>query len=153
MKEKEFLDWMLDSGYNQSKILGFIQACKEIERHEGSIEDHYGADSGRALLRRFRYSALDQANGRKPAHAVPVEGDAVKQTDALKKALKFYLDFLTCSQQQALLRSGELAASSRKIYAKRKPRPLSLYDAKDENDSYYSQFRPHRSGTGEKDAK
>lgn len=143
MKDKEFLDWMLDSGYNQNKVHGFIQSCQDIERHEGSIAEHFAQDGGRALLRRFRFSALDASSGRAPAHHVPPQGDLVRQAEGLKKALKFYLDFLNFTEQQAVVRSGAQGPSTRKIYAKRKLRP-DVAGSADDNDNYYSQFRPRR---------
>lgn len=152
MKDKEFLEWMLDSGYNQNKILGFIQSCHEIEQHEGSISGHYAQDGGRALLRRFRYSELDRSHGRTPGHTVPLQGDPVRQTDMLKKALKFYLDFLNCTEQQAVLRSGAQGFSARKIYAKRKLRPAAETSG-DDSDNYYGQFRPRRAAQGDKNKK
>lgn len=149
MRDKEFLDWMLDSGYNQNKIHGFIQSCQQIERYEGSIAEHFAQDRGRALLRRFRFSALDLSSGRSPAHHVPLQQDAVRQTDGLKKALKFYLDFLNFTEQQVVARSGALPPPTRKIYAKRKMRQDTSIGA-DDNDNYYNQFRPRRSAQNKK---
>jgi hypothetical protein len=145
MKEQEFLSWMLDSGYNRSKIMAFLASCKRIEEFEGSIDEHFKVDRGRNLLRKFRYSAKEQDYG-SPQHAVPIERDAVKETDALKKALKFYLDFLTCTEQKAVLKYGDTMTAARKIYAKKQrgnPSDFSSTFA-NENESYYSQFKPRR---------
>jgi predicted ATP-binding protein involved in virulence len=145
MREQEFVNWMLESGYNHNKIIIFLDSCRRIEEFEGSIDAAYAAGHGRALLKKFRYTAKDRDEGRQPAHAVPIKSDALKETDSLKKALKFYLDFLVCTEQKAVLRMGEIKKAGRKIYAKKQNQTAnSAISALTDNERYYSQFKPRR---------
>ena len=146
MREQEFTDWMLESGYNKSRIRIFVEACKLIEVHEGNLDAHFRADHCRALLQKLRYTANDREQGSKPLHAVPVDRDAVKEADGMKKALKFYSDFMTCTEQKTVLRIGSAKKPIRKIYTKKnKPDNNSLPSAFiSGNESYYSQFKPKR---------
>ena len=146
MREQEFSDWMLESGYNKSRIRIFVEACRLIEAHEGILDVHFRDDHCRALLQKLRYTANDLEKGDKPLHAVPIDRDAVKETDGLKKALKFYTDFMTCSEQKAVLRIGASKKAIRKIYTKKnKPDSASFPSAFiSGNESYYSQFKPRR---------
>ena len=116
MREQEFAQWMLESGYNRTDIAAILVNLHKIMGYEGSLDGHFREDGCRKLLRKFRYSLKDREAGVPPQHSVPIDKDPLRETESLKRSLKFYMDFCTCTQQMDLVRRGEALPSPRKLY-------------------------------------
>lgn len=79
--------------FKESTIQNRISNCKNVERYEGDLDQHFDNDQCRNLLRRLTYSAADQDMKRVPRHNIPIDGDVRNGSATLKSAVKLYAEF------------------------------------------------------------
>ena len=79
----------LQEGTIQSRI----NNCKNVERHEGDLDQHFDKDRCRDLLQRLSYSIVDHDTHNPPNHKIPIDGDLRNGSATLKSAVKLYAEF------------------------------------------------------------
>ena len=79
--------------FNEKTIQNRISNCKNVERHEGDLDQHFDNDRCRNLLHRLTYSTADQDMKRTPNHNIPIDGDIRTGSSTLKSAVKLYSEF------------------------------------------------------------
>ena len=85
--------------FKEKTIQNRISNCKNVERHEGDLDQHFDNDQCRNLLHRLTYSTADQDVKRTPNHNIPIDGDVRTGSSTLKSAVKLYAEF---RQRQSL---------------------------------------------------
>ncbi len=79
--------------FNEKTIQNRISNCKNVERYEGDLDQHFDNDQCRNLLHRLTYSTADQDMKRTPSHNIPIDGDIRTGSSTLKSAVKLYAEF------------------------------------------------------------
>ena len=82
-----------DAGSKNRQSRNRISNCKNVERYEGDLDQHFDNDRCRNLLHRLTYSAADQEMKRTPSHNIPIDGDVRNGSATLKSAVKLYAEF------------------------------------------------------------
>ena len=70
-----------------------VSNCRRVAEYEGSLDDHFDRDEMAGLLHKFEYGRKDEKQGRRPSHAVPIDGDLTSGTATLKSAIVLYAKF------------------------------------------------------------
>jgi len=92
MIENEFFEWLL-ANYPPTVAQTRLANCKNVEKYEGNLEQHFANDKGQSLLEKLSYSTNDQRNNRPPKHKIPINGDIRTGSSTLKSACTLYFKF------------------------------------------------------------
>lgn len=104
MKTPEFRKWLADEYLqrNGKPLAPGTQVsrsanCSTIEQYEGNLDAHFDRDGLAALLRKLSYSNEDRERGLKPAHRIPINGDAVNGSTTYRSAIQLYRKYRVSS--------------------------------------------------------
>ena len=100
MRTKEFRKWLeaeylqrsgrpLAAGTQVSRAAN----CSTVEQYEGDLDEHFNHDGLAGLLRKLNYTTDDQAEGRKPRHRIPINGDIANGSTTYRSAIQLYRKF------------------------------------------------------------
>ena len=97
MMESEFRDYLrsLDGGrrFQERTIQSRVSNCKNVERYEGDLDQHFDKDRCRDLLQRLSYSTANHDTNNPPDHKIPIDGDLRTGSSTLKSAVTLYVAF------------------------------------------------------------
>ena len=100
MMESEFRDYLRslhrrDGGnrFQERTVQNRVSNCKNVERYEGDLDQHFDKDQCRDLLQRLSYSAANHDTNNPPDHKIPIDGDIRTGSATLKSAVKLYAEF------------------------------------------------------------
>ena len=100
MIESEFRDYLRclrkpdgKLRFQETTIRNRVSNCKNVERHEGDLDQHFDKDRCSDLLQRLSYSIVDHDTNNPPNHKVPIDGDLRNGSATLKSAVKLYAEF------------------------------------------------------------
>ena len=100
MMESEFRDYLrsLHRGngrrhYRVKTVQNRVSNCKNVERYEGDLDQHFDKDQCRDLLQRLSYSTANHDTNNPPEHKIPIDGDIRTGSSTLKSAVKLYAEF------------------------------------------------------------
>ncbi len=92
MQEEAFRAW-LEGQYQSNTISSRISNCRNIEKSEGDLDDHFLKDQGIDLLQRLNYTKNDEQNNLPAKHHIHIDGDVYNGTSTLKQAASLYFNF------------------------------------------------------------
>ncbi len=99
MNSQKFESWLItNKNYSIKTIQNRISNCRNVERHEGDLDNHFAKDKGISLLERLSYSTENQLNSDIPNHKVPIHGDMREGSATLKYAVKLYMSYKNSAQ-------------------------------------------------------
>ncbi len=93
MKEKEFFDWLVQSGLQDKSAKSVVSRVKRIEGVYPDLDSRIADNSIELLLNVFVYTKKDEAKKRAPLHMIEIEGDPYTGTQSLRNALAQYIEF------------------------------------------------------------
>ena len=107
MLETDFKRYLRDVKQQiKSTIQSRISNCRNVEQHEGNLDEHFDNDHCQSLLERLTYSKKDADREIPLQHEIPIKGDLRKGTATLKSAVKLYQAFrLGHRNDQAMVKS------------------------------------------------
>ncbi len=95
MLEAAFRRYLRDvKQYGNGTIQSRISNCRNVEQHEGNLDEHFENDHCQSLLERLTYSKNDADRKIPPQHKIPIKGNLRNGTATLKSAVTLYQAFL-----------------------------------------------------------
>ena len=61
--------------FQENTVQNRVSNCKNVERHEGDLDQHFDKDQCRDLLQRLSYSTANHDTNNPPDHKIPIDGD------------------------------------------------------------------------------
>lgn len=97
MQRDEFKRWMMSpvGGHlTEGDANSRASNCSRVESAENcDLDTEYEYNRCEGLLAKLSYTRADKKKGKAPRHHIPINGDLVTGTDALKKAVRTYVKF------------------------------------------------------------
>lgn len=93
MKEKEFLDWLIESGQQENSARSVLSRVKRVEEAYPDLDSRFEDSSIEALMNVFTYTKKDEAKKRIPLHKIEIDGNPYTGTQSLRTALAQYIEF------------------------------------------------------------
>ena len=100
MMESEFRDYLRSlhrrdgvHRFQERTVQNRVSNCKNVERYEGDLDQHFDKDQCRDLLQRLSYSTANHDTNNPPDHKIPIDGDISTGSATLKSAVKLYAEF------------------------------------------------------------
>lgn len=94
MKEKEFLDWLIESGQQENSAGSVLSRVKRIEEVYPDLDSRIEDNSIEPLLNVFIYTKKDESKKRIPLHKIEIKGNQYNVTQSLRTALVQYIEFV-----------------------------------------------------------
>jgi hypothetical protein len=93
MNTEKFKDWLEFNGKPLNTIQNRISNCRNVEKYEGDLDQHYIKDYGLSLLKKLSYSTSDERNTSPAKHKIPIDGNMRNGSATLKQAVNLYMTF------------------------------------------------------------
>lgn len=90
---EEFKSWLEYNGKPLNTIQNRISNCRNVENHEGDLDQHFIKDYGLSLLKKLSYSTSDEQNNSPAKHKIPIDGNMRNGSATLKQAVNLYMSF------------------------------------------------------------
>ena len=87
MKEKEFLDWLIESGQQENSAGSVLSRVKRIGEVYPDLDSRIEDNSIEPLLNVFIYTKKDESKKRIPLHKIEIKGNLYNVTQSLRTAL------------------------------------------------------------------
>lgn len=85
--------WLEQQKYDAGTITSQLHRVSRVEKHHGSLDDHYINDRLQALISMLRYSKDDSRLGRPNPSKIPFDGDAYNNLASYRNAVERYRKF------------------------------------------------------------
>ena len=93
MEAEKFKNWLEFNGKPRNTIQNRISNCRNVENHEGDLDQHFIKDYGLSLLEKLSYSTSDERNNSPAKHKIPIDGNMRNGSATLKQAVNLYMSF------------------------------------------------------------
>lgn len=93
MKEKEFLNWLVKSGFKDNTARSVVSRVRRIEDVYPELDSRFEDGTIELLLNVFTYTKSDEAKKRAPLHKIEIDGNHYTGTQSLRNALTQYIEF------------------------------------------------------------
>lgn len=93
MDSEKFRNWLELETLEKKTIQNRISNCRNVEKYEGDLDNHFIKDKGLSLLTKLSYSTKNRLNNDQPKHNVPIKGDLRTGSSTLKQSVKLYLRY------------------------------------------------------------
>ncbi len=93
MNAEKFKSWLEFKGTPLNTIQNRISNCRNVEKHEGDLDQHFIKDYGLSLLQKLSYSKSDEQNNSPAEHKIPINGNMYNGSATLKQAVNLYMSF------------------------------------------------------------
>ena len=94
MKTEQFKKWLVGKGeHKQHVIESRISNCRKVEKYYNDLDLQFKKDEGNSLKLILSYSTEDKRNNAETKHNIPIVGNLLTGSAALKQAVNLYMKF------------------------------------------------------------
>lgn len=93
MNVERFKKWMEFNGRPRNTVQNRISNCRNVEKYEGNLDQHFAQDYGLSLIEKLSYSISDERNNSPANHKIPINGNIRNGSATLKQAINLYFSY------------------------------------------------------------
>lgn len=107
MKEREFRQWLEDTGKGPKTINSRISNLSKIEQFYGDLDILMVKDLGRSVIDELNYTIDDEFYNRSQRHKIPIDGNIRNGSATYKSALVLYQKFYKETNREQKIYSSD----------------------------------------------